>query len=168
MGMNDWGTYEKAAEKGPVSFVWKVVVLVVVLSAIIGGAGYVFGWFGEAAQVAHDEFGPKAALQKYEWFKEQAAGIKKMDQDVSMYEQRVKSVDAQYVAYGKDPAKWPLDVRVQYNHAKEQGRDDLVAIASQRNNLVKEYNAASSKFNWSPFQTNPDAPAKYFQEYVVK
>jgi len=168
MGIDNWKSYEVAADKGPLSFVWKIVLLFVASSVIIGGVGYVAGWFSEAAQVAQDEFGPKAALKKYEWFKEQAAAIKKMDQDVAMFESRSKAIDTQYDSYGSDRAKWSMDIRLQYNRAKEQSRDDLVAVASQRNNLVKDYNAASSKFNWTPFQTNPDKPNQNFQEYVVK
>jgi len=168
MSLNSYDSYERAAEKGPLSLLWKLFLAGLLITAVLTGSGYLFGWCGEAAQVAHDEFGPKAAMQKYGWFKEQAAAIKKMDQDVVMFEQRAKSVDEQYASYGTDRAKWPLDVRTQYNHERQQVRDDLIAVASQRNNLVKDYNAAGTKFNWTPFQTNPDMPAKFFQEYVVK
>jgi len=44
----------------------------------------------------------------------------------------------------------------------------FIAVASQRNNLVKEYNAASKKFNWAPFQTKSDKPPESYQDYVVK
>lgn len=168
MGLNDWGSYEKSAEKGPASLFLKVTALVVGCGLVLAAIGYGLGWFGEAAQVAQEEFGPRAALKKYEWFKEQAAAIKKMDQDVVMYEKRVKDVESRYSSYGENRTKWPLDARIQYGHESQVARDDLVAIASQRNNLVKEYNAASSKFNWSPFQTDPDKPNQFFQEYVVK
>jgi len=168
MSLNSYEGFEKAAEKCPLSILWRIFLFGLLIVAVLGVVGYVLGWFGEAAQVAQKEFGPKAALAKYEWFKEQSAAIKKMDQDVAMFEQRGKDIDAQYASYGADHAKWPLDVRVEYNRAKGQSRDDLVAVASQRNNLVKEYNAASSKFNWTAFQTNPDKPNLNFQEYVVR
>jgi hypothetical protein len=59
-------------------------------------------------------------------------------------------------------------IQTQYNQAKQQARDDLIAVASQRNNLVREYNAASEKFNWKPFLTRPDKPKDRFDDYVVK
>ena len=58
----------------------------------------------------------------------------------------------------------PLDVRTRYGSDSQQARDDLTAIVSQRNNLVRDYNAASEKFNWSPFQTRADMPPTTFTE----
>lgn len=142
----------------------RIFLGLLVVIVIASGVGYALGWFGEAAQVAQEQYGPRASLQKYEWFVDQASRIEKMDKDVQLYEDRVARVDAQYVGYGQDKTKWPPDVRVQYNHARQQASDDLVAVVSQRNNLVREYNAASEKFNWSPFQTRPDKPhERYFE-----
>jgi len=162
---NTWTDYEKAAERGPFAIFWKAGAGLLLIACVLAVVGNVLGWCGEAAQVAHDEFGPRAALAKYEWFKEQSTAIKKMDQDIVLFEHRIKGVDLQYAPYGTDRSKWPLDVRLQYNHDRSQGRDDLVAVASQRNNLVKDYNAAGSKFNWKPFATSPDCPQLVFQEY---
>jgi hypothetical protein len=143
---------------------YKVIVICLLLVLGLGATGVVCSFCGEGATVAQTEFGPKAALQKYEWFKEQSSAISKMDQDIDLFKQRVTDVEKTFVAYG-DKAKWPLDVRYQYNQSVQQGREDLLAVISQRNNLVKEYNAASSKFNWSLFQAREDAPAK---EFTVK
>ena len=150
------------------SFGFKVFFAIVAFFVVVGVVGWGLGWFSEAGQVAQEQFGARAALQKYEWFIEQANRIKKSDQDVKMFEQRVAAVDEQYASYGKSQAKWPPDVRVQYNHEKKQAREDLVAVASNRNGLVQEYNAQSEKFNWAPFQTKPDKPSMKFEEYVVK
>lgn len=165
---DDWKSYEQAAEKGPLSIGFKVFFAILAFVIVTSTVGYFLGWFGEAAQVAQKEFGATAALQKYEWFINQANAIKKADQDIKMFEQRSQAVDDQYATYGKEHAKWPPDVRLQYNHEKQQTRDDLVAVASNRNTLVQEYNAQSEKFNWSPFQTRPDKPSQKFEDYVVK
>ncbi len=146
----------------------KVVFFVIIGFLVLGAVGLGLGWFDEATEVAQKEFGPKKALEKYEWFKEQAASIKKANEDVAMAEKRVGDIDRQYANYGANQASWPPDVRVQYNSAIQQARDDRFAIVSQRNNLVRDYNAASSKFNWSPFQTDPNKPDDSFQEYVIK
>jgi hypothetical protein len=144
-----------------------VVVVVVVCLVGLMVLGFALNWFGEATNVAQKEFGPNAMLQKYEWFINQANGIEKMDRDIVLFEGRVKGVDDQYKGYGSDMSKWPPHIQVQYNSARQQARDDLVAIASQRNNLVKEYNAQSEKFNWKPFQSDPRKPKERFHEYIV-
>lgn len=162
--MNGRERLEDRASLGP----WQLFGIFLVVVAALSGAGYVFGWFGEAAKTAQDEFGPKAALSKYSWFVDQANAIEKMDKDIPMFEGRVTAVKTQYQGYGSDMAKWPPHIQAQYNQAVQQARDDLVAVASQRNNLVRDYNAASDKFNWSAFQTRPDKPKQRFHEYVAK
>ena len=76
-------------------------------------------------------------------------------------------MDEQYAAYFTDKAKWAPHIQAEYNSARQQVRDDLVAVKSQRNTLAREYNAASEKFNWAPFQTNVDKPREKFQELVI-
>lgn len=125
------------------------------------------GWCGEAAQVAHDEFGPKAALKKYEWFIDQSHAIAKMDQDVRLYADRLKAVDREFAPYGADRSRWAPDVRMQYEHERADDRDDLVSIISQRNNLVREYDAASDKFDWAPFKTRGDLPPPRYDAHPL-
>lgn len=141
----------------------------VVIIALIGlwFVGYLLGWFGEAAKVTQEEFGPKAALKKYEWFINQANAIEKMDQDIKLFENRVNQVNEEYIPYGKDKSEWPLHIQVMYNERKKAVQDDLVAVVSQRNNLVREYNAQSDKFNWKLFETDPRKPKERFHEYEV-
>lgn len=162
-----WEKYESAAERRPIPFAIKIIIFFVVISAILGTVGYAFNWFGEAAQVAREEFGPRGALHKYEWFIEQASAIEKMDKDVEIFKGRLVGVKDQYQGYGEDMSKWPPHIQSQYNSNIGTARNDLVAIVSQRNNLVKEYNAASEKFNWAPFKTKVDKPRERFQEYAV-
>ncbi|TSC81674.1 MAG: hypothetical protein G01um101420_920 [Parcubacteria group bacterium Gr01-1014_20] len=146
---------------------WKIFWVVVGLIVVLTVAGFALGLFGETAQVAQEQFGPRASLAKYEWFIERATMIEKADADVAMFEGRVRGVDEQYAAYGPDKAKWAPHIQAEYNSARQQARDDLVSVKSQRNNLAREYNAASEKFNWAPFQTNVDKPREKFQELVL-
>lgn len=161
---NGWERLEDRARLGP----WQFLGIVIIALAAIGLTGHIFGWFGEAAKTAQDEFGPKAALAKYSWFVDQANAIEKMDKDIPLFEGRAAAVKTQYQGYGPDMTKWPPHIQAQYNQAAQQARDDLVAVASQRNNLVRDYNAASDKFNWSLFQTRPDKPKERFHEYITK
>lgn len=146
---------------------WKIFGIILACFVGIWLLGYALGWFGEAARVAQDEFGAQAALEKYEWFIDQAKAITKMDQDIAIFENRVSAVDSQYASYGKDRSKWSISIQAQYNQAKQQARDDLTAVVSQRNGLVRGYNAASEKFNWKPFQSKPDKPRETFFDYVA-
>ena len=72
-----WSDYERAAERGPTHLLAKVIVGIALLSALVFVLGAGFGWFGEAAQVTREEFGPRAMLGKYEWFKDAAAQLEK-------------------------------------------------------------------------------------------
>lgn len=144
----------------------KIAVGVVLpLIVIFGILGIALGWVGEGCGVAKDEFGAKASLKKYEWFIDQASRIDKMDADVALYAKRVQGVDEQYVStYGADKTAWGPAVQLQYNRDRTTARDDLTAIVSQRNNLVREYDAQSEKFNWEPFNAKSDRPQPRYDE----
>ena len=135
----------------------------------LGAVAYGLGWIGSAGEVVKEEFGPEAALEKYEWFIDQANAIEKADADIALFEQRRADIEVQYTStYGADKTKWSPGIQVQYNHEAQTARDHLLAIVSNRNNLVKEYNAQSEKFNWAPFKGRDDYPPENFVDYVVK
>jgi hypothetical protein len=161
-----WNEYESAVERGPMSGFLKWFLLLIVIFVIVSGTGYVLGWFGEAASVAQKELGATAALHKYEWFIEQSAMIGKMDKDVELFRGRITEVKTRYATFG-EPKDWSPDIRVQYNAEVKTANEDLIAVISQRNNIVREYNAASEKFNWTPFKTRPDAPQVRYEELSV-
>jgi len=139
------------------------------LIAALGAVAYGLGWIGSAAVVVKEEFGPEAALRKYEWFIDQSSAIKKADADIVLFEQRRANVETQFVAtYGADKTKWILSVQAQYNQQAGAARDDLLAVVSNRNGIVRDYNAQSEKFNWAPFMTRTDLPPQSYVEYVVK
>ena len=142
---------------------------VILLVFALGAVAYGLGWIGEAGVVAQEEFGAKAALEKYEWFIDRANAIAKADADITLFEQRRVDIETQYEAtYGADRSKWLPSTQAQYSQAASTARDDLLAVVSNRNALVAEYNAQSEKFNWAPFLTRPDMPPRAFVEYVVK
>ncbi len=146
-------------------FALRVLLVVMAVCAAVGIVGYPLGWFSEAAKVTQQEFGPKAALDKYSWFIDQASRIKKMDADLKIFEGRIAGIEKQYEAYGADKSKWPPHVQGSYNQAAQQVRDDLAAMTSLRNSLARDYNAASEKFHWAPFQSKADKPEERFSEY---
>ncbi|MFA5853516.1 MAG: hypothetical protein WC866_00360 [Patescibacteria group bacterium] len=140
----------------------RVVLPITALCVVIGSLAYGLGWVGEAADVAREQHGPRASLKKYEWFVDQATYIDKMDADVKLYRQRVADTTTQYeLTHGKDRATWPPTAQMQYGEDYKQAKDDLLAIISQRNNLVREYNAQSEKFNWSGYDTTSGPKPRY-------
>ena len=149
----------RSAERETYWTAWRVILLLFFISAVIGTGGYFLGWFSEGAQVAQEQFGPRAALKKYEWFIDRSNQIKKMDGDVKIFQARVSLVDS---TYGSKKSM-DLVTRQLYNDKKQQAETDLAAIISQRNNLVTEYNAQSEKFNWRPFNTRTDMPVMQFE-----
>lgn len=60
-----WDDYNKAAEHGPMAITIKVFMAAFVFGIFVSIIGYGLGWFGEAAQVAQEEFGPRSTLEKY-------------------------------------------------------------------------------------------------------
>jgi hypothetical protein len=101
---------------------------------------YVLGWFGEAGTVAREQFGPKAAIRKYEWFKDAAAQLDKKRADIAVYAAQVEAAEKGDTSH--------RDVRQDISLR----RAELAGMIASYNALAADYNAASSKFNWSKFE----------------
>lgn len=119
---------------------WTVAIMVFVF--VLGMLGRVFGFFNEAAQVAQEQFGPRALLQKYEWFKDAAANLDSMNANIRVYEQRRKALVETY----KDTprAQWPRDDRQEWNLIETE----VAGVKAAYNNLAADYNAQMAKFNY--------------------
>src|SRR3989344_4416174 len=137
-----WVDYERAAEHGPMAIAVKVILAVAVLTALIGGVGYLFGWFGEAAKVAQEEFGPRAMLEKYEWFKDAAAQLEKKQADITVYAGRMTAMNETYKDLARQ--KWPREDREQWN----VWSSEVAGVKASYNSLAADYNAQMAKFNW--------------------
>lgn len=141
--MRDWDSVEKSVDKGPIQGGIKVILICSVLIAAIWGIGTVFGIFGETAQVAKEQFGPRAMLQKYEWFKDCSAQLDQKVGSIGVYQQRIDSMIADYE--GVSRKDWPRTDREQMS----QWRAEVAGVKASYNQLSAEYNAQMSKFNWS-------------------
>src|SRR3989339_3159 len=137
-----WEDYEKTAEKGPMAIAAKVILAIFVLSTLVSVLGYTFGWFGEAAKVAQQEFGPATMLKKYEWFKDASAQLEKKQADVMVYESRTKSMNEMYKNLSRE--KWPREDREQFN----VWQSEVAGVKASYNQLAAEYNSQMAKFNW--------------------
>jgi len=137
-----WGDYEGAAERGPMAIAIKVILALFALGIFASVIGYSLGWFGEAAQVAQEEFGPRAMLEKYELFKDEAAQLEKKQADITVYDGRMKAMDETYKSLPRQ--KWPREDREQYN----VWSSEVAGVKASYNSLAAEYNAQMAKFNW--------------------
>lgn len=124
-------------------FFSRVFLPLVLLSIAVGVVGYGVGWFGEATQVVREEFGPRASLEKYEWFKDAAAQLDKKQADIAVYESRMKAMDATYE--GRPRHQWPREDREQHN----VWSSEISGVKASYNALAADYNAQMAKFNWA-------------------
>ena len=95
--------WESEAERSPFWFAVKFVCgATLVLGCTIAGCvalgvfGTTAGVVKEAATVAREEFGPRALLTKYEWFKDASAALDKKRADVGVYDRRLSSLSVAY------------------------------------------------------------------------
>lgn len=163
-----WKSYENAAEKGPWSFLVSITLLMAAVVALVSVLGYGMSWFGEAGQVTKDEFGPKALLRKYEWFKNTAAALQSRQASIQVYEGRLKRLSEAYA--GKDRGQWPREDREQANLWEQE----VSGLISSFNLLAAEYNSNMSKEHYR-FCNAGDLPAgatqplnREFQQYLTK
>lgn len=137
-----WQDYGKATERGPMAIAIKVILAVFALSILVSVIGYGLGWFGEAARVAKEEFGPRAMLEKYEWFKDVATQLEKKQADITVYSGRITAMDETYNDLARQ--KWPREDREQYN----VWSSEVAGVKASYNSLAAEYNAQMAKFSW--------------------
>ena len=96
----------------------------------------------EAADVAHEEFGPRELLRKYEWFKDASAKLDKKKADIKVYKNRLKTLADTYE--GEKRKDWAKEDREQYNQISAE----IAGVQASYNTLAAEYNAQMAKFNW--------------------
>jgi len=137
-----WRGYEDAARKSPWKIFFKILILFVPIGLVLSGIGYTCGLFREGGKVVQEEFGPSALLTKYEWFKDSAAELEKKRADISVYRERVKSMEEDY---GSTPRKdWDRTDKEQLSI----WRSEVAGVIASYNGLAAEYNAQMAKFNW--------------------
>jgi hypothetical protein len=140
--MNKLEKYGQDLGDNPVKTTIKIGLWVLVVVTVLGVAASMLGVFGETAQVAREEFGPRAALQKYEWFKDAVSTLDEKKATLAAFEQREKEHLAAYE--GVPRVDWPRDARQQFS----QWRTERSGIAAIYNSLAAEFNAAHAKINW--------------------
>jgi hypothetical protein len=139
---DNWNNLDPENSRGPISYGIKIILILFLLGGAISAIGYGFGWFGEAAQVTQEQFGPRALLEKYEWFKNAAAELDAKSANIDAMQARVTSMDKTYEGVARKD--WPRSDREQYN----QWENEVAGLKANYNDLAAKYNAAMSKFNY--------------------
>lgn len=89
---------------------------------------------GNTADTIHKEFSASALLKKYEYFKDLSAAIDSKRADLNVYKENLND----YKIKDKDDKFY-----------YEQSKAEAMGILMMYNQLVSEYNAGMSKFNYS-------------------
>ena len=140
--MKQTGSDDAGAAKGTLALFLKGFLGLLAVIVLVWITGSTLGWFQEAAEVSREEFGPRALLQKYEWFKDASAQLDKKQADIRVYEARLDALEQAYT--GVDRAQWDRVDKQQSN----QWHAELAGVIASYNGLAAEYNAEMSKFNW--------------------
>ncbi len=160
-GPNYRSQYGKAEGHARWTFwrVFKWIIPVALLVLAVSVVGNAVGWFGEAQKVARKEFGPRAMLVKYEWFKNASASLEKRHADIAIFKNKIDGLAGQYEGVAAND--WDRWDRQQMN----TWRAELAGVTSAYNLLAAEYNSQSSKFNWKAFKASqPDGGTGLVQE----
>jgi hypothetical protein len=139
---HSWDAYERAAEHGPLKLGFKIVVGLLLFCIPVGLVLRGCSVANEAANVAHEQFGPREALRKYEWFKDAAAQLEKKQADIKVYDTRLASLKE---ANGDTPrSKWARSDIEQWSIWQSES----AGVRASFNSLAAEYNGQMAKFNW--------------------
>lgn len=119
-----------------------VVLALIAACAVLRVGSGVANLVDETVTVAGEQFGPRALLAKYEWFKDASASLDKKRADVGVYGTRLASLEQAYA--GQTRNAWPRDDREQY----AIWASEVAGVKASYNQLAAEYNAEMVKFNW--------------------
>ncbi len=132
-------------ESRPVGTTFKGCFIAIILLAILGGVAgtisYFGGWFSESAAVMKEEFGPRALLTKYEWFKDTAAALDKKQADINLFTQRKAGLEA---ILGPNRSEWDRTDKEQW----AQMDAEMIGVRASYKTLAAQYNAEMAKFNY--------------------
>lgn len=131
----DWSDYGAAADKGPLAFALKFIFGVMVIGFILWGLSLVCFGANETVAVVNQQYGPRAAVVKYEWFKDAATQLDRKKRDIENFQQASTSACS-----GAVTRQDKEDCRL--------ARTELLGLQSSYNDLAAQYNANMSKVNW--------------------
>lgn len=118
-------------------------IVCISLAISLGSCSVVNAWLTESGQVAREQYGPREALRKYEWFKDAAANLDSKRADIKVLEKSVDALEKNYT--GVSRKDWASDDRSE----QAQLTAELNGLRSSYNDLAAEYNAGMAKINFA-------------------
>ena len=120
---------------------WIGIGLIVIIAGFFVSNGC---WFvNESVQVAKEEFGPRALLEKYEMFKDMHSALDKQKANIEVYQVRITSMESDYA--GVPRKDWD---RVD-KQTMSTWQSEVAGVKANFNQMASEYNAAMAKFNYA-------------------
>lgn len=140
------------------------IVLVILALGLISLGLFTCNWVGNGVQTVHQEYDPSVMLKKYEWFKNQSAFITKAQKDIANLKSE-SDVRGQYEQdNGKNHSTWSPIVVNAYQDEVSMNKQQRLALVSNTNKLIADYNAQSAKFTWTSFKTRDDLPPQTYED----
>lgn len=117
-------------------------ILALVLLPVLFVGGHACTWFGEAATVTREEFGPRALLEKYSRFKSLHASLAAKQAGIRSLGTKVERLRADYE--GTPRKDWPRDDRQQL----AQWESEIDGLKLIFNQGAATYNADMAKAHY--------------------
>lgn len=122
----------------------KLLPIICVVSLVsLTSCTVVNAWLTESGQVAREEFNPRVALKRYEWFKDAAAELDRKRADISVMQKSLAELEKSYA--GTPRRDWAEGDRSEL----AQLTAELNGLRSSYNDLAAQYNAAMAKINYA-------------------
>lgn len=133
-------------ENNPRKWFRKYILWIVGLVLLVGTIFYFVSWGTEAAEVAKDTYGPKAAKFEYEWFKTQYEDYQAIQEKIT---DQQKSLDDFRADLG--PRKeWDRTDKIEYDRLNSI----KVGLEQQKADIAAKYNAKSKMSTRNVFKSN--------------
>jgi hypothetical protein len=119
-----------------------ITILVGLGLGVLAVGGWALSWFGEAATVAREEFGPRELLRKYSAFKDAHASLAAQKGKIDILQAAAEQLLQDYE--GVPRKDWPRDDR-------QQLAQDRAAASGMKlifNGAAAQYNADMAKFQY--------------------
>jgi len=120
---------------------------IIVLALVVLGAGFIVSngcWLvNQSVEIAKEEFGPRALLEKYEMFKDMHSALDRQKANIEVYESRITSMEADYANVPRN--EWD---RID-KQTMSVWQSEVAGVKASFNRTASEYNAAMAKFNYA-------------------
>ena len=141
---NNWGKYERAAEKGPFSIFWKLMLLFIGISVVCTVVGVVSYPFIQARRVYEKTLDADNVIYNYEWFKQRYEDIDAIDSKIV----QAKAAVEQFKVDAGERKDWDRMDKEEFSRLSSVE----LGLNQQRADIAAEYNARSRMANRKIFK----------------